>query len=186
MPTHRIRGVNTWKSWDRECFSYTISGSVATETYPLPPLPAPKKLQVQPYNQFKRHLPLVIVNTVACLQTSKVVHQIYKSNAESIILVLFVLLKAYNVFLLLNLTLRKPFSNTVVLGGHVINKQLQHSTVNRTWTLNAMHKPIMMFWVVTTCRLVRKYQTFGETHCLHFHNLEGVTMHVFIFNTVRT
>jgi hypothetical protein len=62
---------------------------------------------------------------------------------------------------------------------------------------------MMLFWVLTPCRLVGRYQRFGETHCLHLQggqdvspkrwyvptSLHGVTTHknnIVILTAVRT
>jgi hypothetical protein len=54
---------------------------------------------------------------------------------------------------------------------------------------------VLFFWVVTPCRLVGRYQSFGETYCLHLRNGIYLRIHtasqpkknnVVIFTAVRT
>jgi hypothetical protein len=39
--------------------------------------------------------------------------------------------------------------------------------------LTAVRITIMLFWVVTPCRLVGRYESFGETYFLHLNGLRS-------------
>jgi hypothetical protein len=43
-------------------------------------------------------------------------------------------------------------------------KQVQNV---RLEVLTALKMTVLFFWVVTPCRLIGRYQRFGETYCLH-------------------
>jgi hypothetical protein len=56
------------------------------------------------------------------------------------------------------------------------------TTIFRTFSL-LVKNPQLLFWVVTACRLVGRYQRFGETFSLHSSTLQNIGIYLQVYTT---
>jgi hypothetical protein len=69
---------------------------------------------------------------------------------------------------LIVVVLFKLFAKTEKITMEDSRKSKWNAEIQIIWgSHHLFHFPMLFFWVVTSCGLVRKYQRFGGTYCLH-------------------